>query len=83
MSLQYNVFAVFTYFVARVPEKPEMDNVAFDLVNWVQGWKPSNQIGVKMLHLKKFFPRRCYMLLLLIVIIFGASITSTFPFFFP
>lgn len=95
VSPEYTILAVFTQFVPRVPEKPEMDNVSFDLVNWMQDWKPSNRIGVKIdclfrcsLHMlisssEKILSKEVlHMLLLIIVIISNATITSTFPFFF-
>lgn len=34
--------------VPTKPEEPEMNNVSFDPVNWVQGWKPSNRMRVRI-----------------------------------
>ncbi|PKU35567.1 hypothetical protein llap_14131 [Limosa lapponica baueri] len=44
VSLESSMLAVFTELVPTVPEEPEMNNVSFDLVNQVQGRKPSNRI---------------------------------------
>lgn len=48
LPLESSVFAVFTELVPTVPEGPEMNNVSFDPVNLVQGWKPSNRIRVRI-----------------------------------